>query len=102
MPKKSRLLTPSGWIEVAPVRDLRRHIRRGLRRHGMMTSATLADLLYWGRTPRSRLGQRWRANATQRSATRRALAWARREGDVVIVGRSNRWNLYAITGDDHV
>lgn len=100
MPGKARFATPFGVIEVAAMRDLRRHIRIALRRYGQMTTREVADFLYWGRGPRSRLGMRWTASNPQKSATRRALARARRNGDVIVVGKSGRWNVYSLRQRD--
>ncbi|WJR74917.1 hypothetical protein [Bradyrhizobium sp. NP1] len=62
-----------------------------------MTSLELANLAYWQRTPRNdRMGARWWANASQRSATRRAIARLKRDGAVKIAGRRDRRLLYEV------
>src|ERR1700694_1159374 len=88
MPAKSRFRLRTCVIEVAPRLGLRGEIRRGLRRFGPMTALELANLAYWGRSPNNyRLGARWWANRSQKSATRRAIAELRRRGQVV----GHRW-----------
>jgi hypothetical protein len=83
-------------MQVAPNLHLRASIKQALRRFSCMTSNELADYSYWGRTPNSRLGQQWRANASMRSATRRAIAALRRKDQVVICGRYGRECIYAL------
>jgi hypothetical protein len=99
MPANGTFRLPLGAIEVAPRFGLRAAIPRALRRHGPMTAIELANYAYWQRTPRNyRLGARWWANASQQSATRRAIARSKRAGEVKIVGRRGRRLLYA-SGD---
>jgi hypothetical protein len=96
MPANGRFRLPDGVIEVAPRLGLRAAIPRALRRHGPMTAVELANWAYWERTPRNhRLGARWWANASQQSATRRAIARLKRAGECKIVGRRGRRQLYA-------
>jgi hypothetical protein len=96
MPANALFRLPSGTIEVAPRFGLRAAIPRALRRYGAMTSVELSNLLYWQRAPRNhRLGAKWWANASQQSATRRAIARLKRAGECKIVGRRGRRNLYA-------
>jgi hypothetical protein len=96
MPTNSRFRLPIGEIEVSPRRGLRAAIPGALRRLGPLTSVQAADWLYWARRPRDhRMAARWRANRSQRSATRRALARLKRDGAVVITGRAVRFFLYA-------
>jgi hypothetical protein len=96
MPANGRFRLPRGAIEVAPRFGLRAAIPRALRRHGPMTALQLSNYLYWNRTPRNhRLGARWWANASQRSATRRAIARSKRAGEVRVIGRRGRRLLYA-------
>ena len=96
MRRFSRFLTPHGVIEVAGNRELRRHIRVGLRMHGAMTAVEIADFGFWGRGPRSRLPLRWRSSASQQSSARRAIAALRRRGDLIVKGRIGRANLYGL------
>jgi hypothetical protein len=96
MPANGRFRLPCGVIEVAPRFGLRAAIPRALRRHGPMTAIELANYSYWQRTPQNhRLGARWWANASQQSATRRAIARLKRAGKCKIVGRRGRRLLYA-------
>lgn len=91
MPMNGRFRLPTGEIEVAPALGLRAAIPRALRRHRPMTALQLSNYLYWNRTPRNdRLGARWWANASQQSATRRAIARSRCAGEVKIIGRRGR------------
>lgn len=97
MPINARFRLPIGTIEVAPRFGLRAAIPRALRRHGPMTSVELANWAYWDRTPRNhRMGARWWANASQRSATRRAIARLKRDGAIKIAVRRGRRFVYAI------
>ena len=96
MPVNGRFRLPDGEIEVAPRIGLRAAIPRALRRHGAMTAIELANYAYWQRTPQNhRLGARWWSNASQQSATRRAIARSKRAGEVKIIGRRGRRLLYA-------
>jgi hypothetical protein len=96
MPANGRFRLPRGAIEVAPRFGLRAAIPRALRRHGAMTAVELANWAYWERTPRNhRLGARWWSNASQQSATRRAIARSKRAGEVRVIGRRGRRLLYA-------
>jgi hypothetical protein len=81
------------------VKNLSSTLRRGLKRFGPATGSELADFAYWGRSPLSRLGARWRADQIQRSAIRRAIARLKRAGECKIVGRRGRRVLYA-TADE--
>jgi hypothetical protein len=95
MPVNGRFRLREFDIEVAPRLGLRCDIPRALRRHGPMTALEIANLMYWGRTPRNcRLGARWWANRSMRSSTRRAIASLVREGVVVSCGRLGRCRLY--------
>jgi hypothetical protein len=95
VPANGHFLTRYGVIEVAANLRLRLGIVDGLRRHGALTSRELASFAYWGRCPyRSRLGAQWQANASMRSATRRALADLTRRGRVESVGWCGREKLY--------
>jgi Winged helix DNA-binding domain len=97
MPVNGRFRLPRGEIEVATRFGLRAAIPRALRRHGWLTSQQLANLLYWGRSPRNdRLAAKWWANQSQQSATRRAIARLKRDGAVRVAGRRGRWVLYAV------
>jgi hypothetical protein len=96
MPGNARFHLPTGVIEVAPRSGLRAAIPGALRRPGPMTALEIANLLYWERTPNNhRLGARWWANASQLSATRRAIARLKRAGECRMVGRRGRRFLYA-------
>ncbi|MET4043961.1 hypothetical protein [Bradyrhizobium sp. RT6a] len=67
-----------------------------------MTSIELANWAYWQRTPRNhRMGARWWANASQKSATRRAIARLKRDGAVKIAGRRGRRLLYTVNRREH-
>lgn len=102
MPVNSRFRLPIGTIEVAARIGLRAAIPRALRRLGPMTSTELANWAYWQRTPRNhRMGARWWANASQKSATRRALAQLKHDGAVNIAGRRGRRLLYAANRREH-
>ncbi len=95
MPIPGRFWLPSGEIEVATRHGLRAAIPRALRRHGPMTAVEIANYAYWGRTPRNcRLGAKWWANRSMRSATRRAIAELKRAGLVTDGGRLGRRKLY--------
>lgn len=96
MPANGRFHLPNGAIEVAARTGLRRAIPGALRRHGPMTAIELANWAYWRRAPRDqRMGARWWANESQRSATRRAIARLKRDGAVKIAGRRGRRFVYA-------
>ena len=99
MPSAARFLTTAGHIEVAALIGLSTAIVRGLRRHHVLTAIELADLSYWGRTPRSSLGQQWRANVSMRSATRRALARLRRTGQIIVIDRVGRAFVYGLAAE---
>jgi hypothetical protein len=95
MPKNARFRLRGGDIEVAVRRGLRSAIPPALRRHGPMTAVEIANYAYWQRTPRNhRLGARWWSNASQQSATRRAIAALKRRGLIVDGGRLGRRKLY--------
>jgi hypothetical protein len=97
MPKNSTFFTRSGPIEVAANRALRADIRRAMRKFDCVTAAEAADFSYFGRSPgNTRLGQQWRANASMRSAARRAIAALRRAGQVVVCGRRGRAFVYSL------
>jgi hypothetical protein len=97
MPRKGQFLLSEGVIEVATRYGLRADIPRALRRHGPMTAPELSNYLYWNRTPRnSRLGAKWSANWSQKSATRRAIAVLLRHGKIVDGGRLGRKKLYQL------
>ncbi len=97
MPANAAFLSRHGEIEVAPNFALRREIERGLRRFDRLTSYELASLAFWGRHPfRTRLGDRWQANRSQWSSTRRALAKLRHDGLVSIAGRVGHAKLYQL------
>jgi hypothetical protein len=76
--------------------NLGRAIRVGLTAFGAMTGRELADWCYVGVRPsqRARIGARWTATLSGRSAVRRALARLKRRGEVVVAGKLGRFNLY--------
>jgi hypothetical protein len=94
MPKNAIFRLPGRDFEVAANLCLRASIRTGLRKYNCLTASELADWAYWHRPPISRLGAQWRANASMRSATRRAIAALRRNGQVVVCGRRGRECVY--------
>lgn len=97
MPMKSIFLGLYGPIEVAANVHLRHSLLKGLRRWGPMTAVELANFGYWGRKPHDvRLGARWWSNASQQSATRRAIAALIDRGELRIVRKAGAINVYGL------